>query len=390
MPTIHSAERWLLRRPGSPMPHNPALGRRGVARFAGRAGLAGVAALALAGCSVIGTGSDSGTGTGSEDSDGEGGGVVQVVTHDSFHVSEELIADFEAESGYTVELSAPGDGGALVNQLILTADSPLGDVAYGVDNSFASRALEEGVFESYTSPALPASAEEYLVEGSDALTPIDIGDVCLNVDHEWFAEAGIDEPETFEDLLEEQYEDLLVVTNPATSSPGLAFLLATVGAFGEDGWLEYWEGLADNGLKVVDGWSDAYSVDFSGSAGEGDRPIVLSYSTSPAFEVAEGETEAPTGALLSTCFRQIEYAGVIAGAANPEGGQAFIDFLLSDEVQADIPEQMYVYPVNDQVELPESWTQFAPLAEDPHSVDPAEIDAHRDEWIQEWTATVIG
>ncbi|SEE66802.1 thiamine ABC transporter substrate-binding protein [Ruania alba] len=380
MAVFKLAERNLVRRNSVKSPHKVALG----------AGVGALAALALAGCSVIGTGSEGGSQSGSEGPDGAGSGVVQVVTHDSFHVSEELIAAFEADSGYTVELSAPGDGGALVNQLILTADSPLGDVAYGVDNSFASRALDEGVFASYASPALPASAEQYVIEGSDALTPIDIGDVCLNVDHEWFAEAGIDEPENFEDLLDPQYEDLLVVTNPATSSPGLAFLLATVGAFGEDGWLEYWEGLADNGLKVVDGWSDAYSVDFSGSAGEGDRPIVLSYSTSPAFEVGEGETEAPTGALLNTCFRQVEYAGVIAGAANPEGGQAFIDFLLSDEVQADIPEQMYVYPVNDQVELPESWTQFAPLADDPHEVDPADIDARRDEWIQAWTAAVIG
>ncbi|UFU02759.1 thiamine ABC transporter substrate-binding protein [Ruania suaedae] len=343
---------------------------------------------ALTGCSVIGAG---GSETESEEG-AQAGGVVQVVTHDSFSLSDELLADFEAESGYTVELSAPGDGGALVNQLILTADSPLGDVAYGVDNSFAGRAIGSEVFADHTSPALPASAEQYLVEGSEALTPIDIGDVCLNVDHDWFAEAGIPEPENFEDLLEEQYADLLVVTNPATSSPGLAFLLATVGAFGEEGWLEYWEELADNGLKVVDGWSDAYSVDFSGSTGEGDRPIVLSYSTSPAFEVSEdtAEGEAPTGALLETCFRQVEYAGVIAGAANPEGGQAFIDFLLSEPVQADIPEQMYVYPVDDQVELPEAWTQFAPLAEDPHEVAPEEIDAHRDEWIEAWTAAVIG
>ncbi|QOR70377.1 thiamine ABC transporter substrate-binding protein [Ruania alkalisoli] len=384
MTTIHNAEGQLLRHSGPPVPQNSAFGRKRV----GLAGGAGFVALALAGCSVIGTGSENDSDSGT--SDGAGSGVVQVVTHDSFHVSEDLIADFEAESGYTVELSAPGDGGALVNQLILTTDSPLGDVAYGVDNSFASRAIDARVFEPYTSPALPASAEQYLAGDSDALTPIDIGDVCLNVDHGWFAEAGIPEPESFEDLLDPQYEDLLVVTNPATSSPGLAFLLATVGAFGEEGWLEYWEGLAGNGLKVVDGWSDAYSVDFSGSTGEGDRPIVLSYSTSPAFEVGEGESEAPTGALLDTCFRQIEYAGVISGAANPEGAQAFIDFLLSDEVQADIPEQMYVYPVSDQVELPESWTQFAPLADDPHEVAPAEIDAHRDEWIEAWTATVIG
>lgn len=340
--------------------------------------------LALTGCSLIGTGSDEGA----TNDQGEPT-VVRVVTHDSFALSEDLIADFEDETGYTLELSAPGDGGALVNQLILTKDSPLGDVAYGVDNSFAGRAIAEGVFEPYTSPDLPASATQYLAGDAGSLTPIDLGDVCLNVDHTWFTDHDVPEPQTLDDLLDEEYQDLVVVTNPATSSPGLAFLLATVGAYG-DGWLDYWQQLADNGLKVVESWSDAYSVDFSGSTGEGDRPIVLSYSTSPAFEVAEGEDEAPTGALLNTCFRQVEYAGVLAGAQNPDGARAFVDFLLSDAVQADIPQSMYMYPVNDQIDLPQSWTDFAPLADDPFTVSIEDINTHRDEWIEQWTQTVIG
>lgn len=342
-------------------------------------------ALSLAGCSLIGNEPD-------ENSTNEEGEptLVRVVTHDSFAVSEDLIEEFEDETDYTLEFSAPGDGGALVNQLILTTDSPLGDLAYGVDNSFAGRAIAEGVFEPYTSPDLPASAEPYLADDAGSLTPVDRGDVCLNVDHRYFTDQDLPEPETLDDLLAEEYQDLVVVTNPATSSPGLAFLLATVAAYGEDGWQDYWQQLAENGLKVVESWSDAYSVDFSGSTGEGDRPIVLSYSTSPAFEVGEEETEAPTGALLGTCFRQVEYAGVLAGADNRDGAQAFIDFLLSDEVQADIPEQMYMYPVNDQIDLPQAWTDFAPLADEPFTMDPALIDAHRDEWIQQWTDTVIG
>lgn len=350
----------------------------------------GVVALA-AGCSLMGepdggAGTDTGAGTSGE---GQQGGVVRVVTHDSFALPEELIAAFETDTGYTVEQSAPGDGGALVNQLILTKDAPLGDVAYGVDNTFASRALTEDVFASYTSPALPASAEQYLVPGSDALTPVDIGDVCLNVDHEWFAEAGIAEPTTFEDLLEPEYADLTVVSNPATSSPGMAMLAATVGAFGEDGYAQYWAGMRENGLKVTSGWSDAYYVDFSGSEGQGDRPIVLSYSTSPAFEVGEGETQAPTGSLLETCFRQVEYAGVIEGAENPEGAQAWIDFMVGQQVQAALPESMYVYPVDDTVELPAAWVEFAPLSPSPFDVSPEEIAAGRDAWIQTWTETVI-
>src|SRR5699024_1726024 len=190
--------------------------------------------LGMTGCSLIGQSSGEGGGD-----DGDDPGVVRVVTHDSFAVSEDLIADFEDDTGYTLEFSAPGDGGALVNQLILTTDSPLGDVTYGVDNSFAGRAIAEGVFDPYTSPELPTSAEPYLAGDTGSLTPVDLGDVCLNVDHEYFESHDLAEPETLDDLLEERYQDLVVVTNPATSSPGLAFLLATVGAYGQDGWLDY-------------------------------------------------------------------------------------------------------------------------------------------------------
>jgi thiamine transport system substrate-binding protein len=353
------------------------------------AGIGALAVLSTAGCSLAGQSSDDGAG-GTSSGTGADTGTVTLVTHDSFGVSEELLAQFTAETGLAVELVQPGDGGALVNQLVLTQGSPLGDAVYGIDNSFASRAISEGVLEPYRSPALPAGAEQYAADDADHLTPVDVGDVCVNVDHEWFAAQGLPEPVTLEDLTDPAYRDLLVVTNPATSSPGLAFLLATVGAFGEDGWTDYWAALRDNGVKVVDGWSDAYSVDFSGSSGAGPRPLVLSYASSPPAEVAEGAADAPTGALLDTCFRQVEYAGVIAGAENPEGARQLVDFLLSTEVQASIPESMYMYPVDASVPLPAAWETFGPLAAEPFTVAPEDIDAHRDEWIRTWTDTVVG
>ncbi len=333
-----------------------------------------VATLALGACSA--TGSDGGGDEGTE--------VLRVVTHDSFGLSDGLMADFEERTGYTVEHITPGDGGALVNQLVLTRDNPLGDVVYGIDNSFAARAVEEGVLQPYRSP----EAGETVMD--DSLTAVDFGDVCVNVDHEWFQEQDIPEPQTLEDLTDPTYADLLVVTNPATSSPGLAFLLATVGAFGEDGWEQYWRDLTANGVRVVESWSDAYYVDFSGSEGAGPRPLVLSYSSSPAAEVPEGGSEPRTGALLETCFRQTEYAGVLAGAENVEGAQEFVDFLLSPEVQADIPGSMYMYPVLDGVALPQEWTDHAPVSETPHEVEPQTITDNRDRWIETWTEIVVG
>lgn len=358
------------------------------ARRASRAGgaLVAVAAVAALGaCSLVGTDEGDDAAEGDDSTAGEGGTVV-LVTHDSFAVPDELVAAFEEETGYTLETRAPGDGGALVNQLILTKDAPLGDAVYGIDNSFATRAIEEGVLEPYTPEGAVA---EYAVDDAGSLTAVDMGDVCINVDHEWFAEAGIPEPTTLDDLTDPTYRDLLVVTNPATSSPGLAFVLATVGAYGEDGWLDYWAALRDNGVKIASGWSDAYYVDYSGPSSEGDRPLVLSYASSPPYEVPEGATEPPTGALLDTCFRQVEYAGVLAGAANPEGARAVIDWLLSPEVQASIPENMYMYPVSD-VELPTAWVEFAPLATEPFHVEPEVISENRDAWIEQWTDTVVG
>ena len=340
-----------------------------MARIHSLVAVAGI--VALAGCSAVGA---------DDPAPSASAGTVTLVTHDSFLLSDGLLESFEETSGLSVELVQPGDGGALVNQLVLTKDAPLGDLVFGIDNSFASRAVDEGV-------VAPTSAPDAF-EG--ALVPVDYGDVCINVDHAWFTAQGLAEPVTLEDLTEPEYKDLLVVPNAVTSSPGLSFLLATVGAFGEDGWVDYWAALKANGLKVADGWSDAYFTDFSGGGGGGPRPIVLSYASSPPSTVPEGGTEPTTGALLDTCFRQTEYAGVLEGAANPDGAQELLDFLLSDEVQNDIPVSMYMYPVSPTATLPQEWTAFAPLATDPFEVAPEDISRNREAWLALWSETVIG
>ena len=337
---------------------------------------------ALSACSAVG---GPGSGTGQEDASG---GTVVLVTHESFSVSKTLLADFEKSSGMNVDIRQPGDAGTLVNQLVLTKDAPIGDVVYGIDTTFASRAMDEGVLAPYESPALPAAVDDLLVDDSHLLSPVDYGDVCINADLEWFAEHDLAVPASLEDLTDPAYENLLVVSNPATSSPGLAFLMATVAAFGEDGWLGYWEQLRDNGVKVANGWSDAYYTDFSGSDGEGPRPLVLSYASSPPSEVSGGK--ATTSALLDTCFRQVEYAGVIDGAANPDGAQEVVDFLLSPQFQRDLPRRMYVYPTDPEAPLPADWKRFAPVPPDPYRLEAEQIDANRSRWVQEWTDTVVG
>jgi thiamine transport system substrate-binding protein len=358
--------------------------------FHRRAGLAALLFVSLlagsAGCATLATPGPSGaagTSAATTTAAPTESGTLTVLTHDSFALDEATIAAFKEQTGYEVNFVAPGDAGTLVNQLVLTKDAPLGDVVYGIDNLFAGRAIDAGVLSAYRSAALPAAAVPLLADDADSLTPVDYGDVCLNADTAWFAAKGLAVPQTLDDLLKPEYAGLLVVTNPATSSPGLAFLAATVGAKGEAGYLDWWKALKANGVKVAKGWTDAYTVDFSGSSGKGDRPLVLSYASSPAYEPA-------TEALTQTCFRQVEYAGVLAGAQNEVGARKFVDFLLGEDVQAQLPEQMYMYPVDPDVALPKDWKQHAAVVTAPITVPAAEISAKREAWIKAWTAAVIG
>lgn len=358
----------------------------------GRVAAAIVVAGLLPGLAACGGGAGGSAASGS--SSGGAGGTVTLVTHDSWAVSKDVLAAFEKESGLTVKQVPMGDAGTLANQVVLTKGSPLGDVVYGIDNTFASRVVDAGVLEKYTPAGLSESAKQYAV-GDGALTPIDVGDVCLNTDITWFQQHNLPEPKTLEDVTKPQYKDLMVVLNPASSSPGMAFLLATIGAFGDSGfdghgWTGYWAALKANGVKVSDSWEDAYYSQFSGARQGGTRPIVVSYSTSPADSVTKDGSATTTRALLDTCFRQVEYAGILKGAKNPEGARKLIDFLISHPFQADIPGQMYMYPADSTVELPADWKKFAPLADKPFTVAPADVTAHRDAWIDTWTKTVVG
>ncbi|MFN8377097.1 MAG: thiamine ABC transporter substrate-binding protein [Anaerolineae bacterium] len=321
--------------------------------------------------------------------------VVRVVAHDSFAVNDDVLAAFEAATGYQVEILRVGDAGLMVNQSILSREHPLGDVLFGIDNTFLTRALDNDLFVSYESPLRETISPEFLDNVDGRVTPIDYGDVCLNYDANYFNIHDLALPETLQDLADPAYNGLLVVQNPASSSPGLAFLLATVAAFGEDDYLDYWQSLVANDVAVAESWTDAYYGQFSGSAGStGTRPLVVSYASSPAAEVyfAEEPPEAaPTGSIVApgTCFRQVEYAGVLNGAANPEGAQAFIDFMLSEVFQADMPLNMFVYPVVPDIELPDVFIAYAPVAEEPAAMTPEAIGELRDGLIEHWTEVVL-
>ena len=329
----------------------------------------------------------------SEGSTGDRDVTIRLLTHDSFAVSDEVLDAFTERTGIHVELLQGGDAGTVVNQAILGKGNPQADVLFGIDSTFLTRALEEDLFEPYEAKNIREVAGAYVLDGSHRVTPIDYGDVCLNYDKAYFAEAGLPVPEALEDLTDPAYRDLLVVENPATSSPGLAFLLASVEAFGEDGWQQWWTELRANGVEVVDGWEDAYYGSFSGGSGsEGDRPLVVSYASSPPVEVVFADPpvdEPPTGVIDASCYRQVEGAGILAGTDHEEEAGQLIDFLLSEPFQADVPLSMFVFPVRSGVELPELFVEHAAQPTEVFELPAAEIDANREEWIDRWTDLVL-
>ncbi len=319
--------------------------------------------------------------------------VVRLMTHDSFDISAGLLADFEAETGIRVEVFKAGDGGEALNKAILAKGAPLADVFFGVDNTFLSRALENDIFLPYESPLLADVTNSLKLDPDNRALPVDYGDICLNYDVAWFAERGLNPPDALADLVDPALAGLTVVANPATSTPGLGFLLATIDSFGEDGYLDYWQQLVDNDVLVVDGWETAYYSHFT-AASEGDRPIVVSYASSPVAEVffaEEPPTTAPTAAVVAdgTCFRQIEFVGILRGTAVEEEARRLVDFMLDRRFQEDIPLKMFVYPANQTAEMPDVFTTHSRVPAAPAQLDPARIAANREAWINAWTEVVL-
>jgi len=319
---------------------------------------------------------------------------LTVMTHDSFAVSDNVIQAFEQANNVKVTFVKGGDAGEMLNKAILSKSAPLADVLYGVDNTLLSEALTAGIYEPYASPGLKNIPAEFQLDSSNQALPVDHGYVCVVYDKTYFSTHNLSAPQSLEDLTKPEYKGLLVMENPATSSPGLDFLLATIKHFGDPNYLGYWKQLRVNGLVVVDGWETAYYTNFSGSSGQGAQALVVSYATDPAYEVMSASTpiaEASVAAVVGpdTCFHQIEFVGILKGTQHLALAQKFVDFMLGAQFQADVPGQMAVYPVASNVSLPDAFTKFAPIPSQPAALSADDIAKNHDAWIQAWTNAVL-
>ncbi len=317
------------------------------------------------------------------------GTTVRLITHDSFAVSDGIFDDFTEETGIEVELLTSGDTGTLVSQAVLTSGNPVADVLFGIDTTFLCRGTRAGLFTPYAPEALAGIDASYRLDPDDLVTPIDVGDVCLNYSRDRYPDDD-EAPADLQDLADPEFRDQFVTQNPETSSPGFAFLLATISAFGADGWEQYWEDLRANGVRVEPGWEQAYYDAFE--AGDGDRSIVTSYATSPVADVLYSDPprdEPAIGVVSDSCFRQVEFAGILRGTDQPEAAARLIDFLLSPRFQEDIPLNMFVEPVNPDAEIPSVFEAHRTVIAEPLTLTPAEIEAGRDGWTEQWTQIVL-
>ena len=327
---------------------------------------------------------------GSADQDSE----LVIMTHDSFDISEELIREFEQANDATVVIQKAGDAGEALVRAILEKGNPSADLLYGIDNTYLGRALDEEIFDKYKPELLDQVPAHLILDDTGHVTSVDYGYVNLNYDVAGLAERGLTPPTTLEELTTDAWAGQLVVANPATSSPGLAFLISTVAYFGEDDaydYLDFWRDLKANDLLVKDGWSVAYYTDFTQYGG--DRTLVVSYATSPAAEFFFAATpidEPPTGNVLidKATFLQIEGIGILKDANSKDLAKKFIDFALGVAFQEDFPDKMFVYPVNPNASTPDFF-RFADVPSQPADIDAKEIGEKREEWIRAWTEAVL-
>ena len=318
--------------------------------------------------------------------------TLTILTYDSFAVSSDLVEAFENENNVKLQFIEAGAGGEVIARAVLTKDDPIADVIIGFDFSQFGKVFANDILEAYDSPELANIPEIYQLDAESRALPFNFGEICINYDKKYFADHDLAVPASLDDLLKPEYKGLLVTQDPSASNTGIGFLIATIEQYGEDGFVDYWNELIRNGLVIGNSWSSTYYTNFSAASGSGEQPMVVSYTTSPAAEFIYSETgDAPTDSLTSDgmCYRSIEFCGILKNTKNPDLAKKFIDAFIGKEWQEDLPMQMFVYPVNEQAELPEEFELYGKPAVNPVMPDPERVAEKHDEWVRTWAEEVL-
>ena len=283
---------------------------------------------------------------------------------------------FKKKCGCKVKVVSQGDSGKVLNQVILEKSNPKADILIGLNNSELEKSFNYDLWEPYTSKLLDQVPVDLRVDKKNRVTPFDYGFIAFVYDSYKLNSP----PKSLEDLINKKYRKKIVIQNPRTSSPGLSMMHWTISVFGEEGYLDYWKKLQPNLLTMTDGWSAAY-----GMFTKGEVPIVLSYSTSPAYHLEYEKTERYKAArFIEGHYRQIEFAGIIRGTKNIELAKGFIDFMLSEEFQSVIPLKNWMFPVVEHQPLPHSF-RIVPKLKKIQELDPTRVHQQNSKWIKAWS-----
>lgn len=312
--------------------------------------------------------------------------TVTVLAYKGWTIPPELQDAFQRQTGYELDVEHIGaNAAALTQHLTDTAGQPTGDVAVGLPDRHAKRALAADVFAPYTSPEANQGQHRFTIDDQQRLSAVDLADVCVNIDKSWFASRDRTQPKTLADLARPEYAGLLALPDPTRTEAGFAFLQATIARYGETGWRQYWTQLRSTDTHLVDSLDVAYEKRFSGASSSGSLPLVVAPASSPAEELKDDGTS-PTTVLPDTCFRTPRYAGVLADTENPERAHRAIDFLLSQQFQATIAPTYGTYPTRERVSLPDDWRSVAPMRTEPMTLPAADVTTNERRWLREWRA----
>ena len=326
-------------------------------------------------------------------------GTLRILTYDIAAFSDEMLAEFTNQTGYPVEMIRTDDSGGILEQLLQTQQAQQADLAIGLDNTYLQTALNFCLLQAHNASASDISETALEPYDGPLALPFDRGDVCLNYDETRVDGTNLTVPTSLWNLTEPEWNGLAAFPSPVTSSPGRAFMSATIDYFENDedntpDAFDWWKAMAANGAIFTTGWTEAYEIHYSGGYGEwveghlGDAAMTVSYCHSPGVEAFYGGnwTKSTSLTLPRSSFHQVEYAGVINGGTELEAANAFITYLLSEEVNRDMPENNLMQSVLVNATWPETdgYAYHTDLPELNAEISNERIADEMEDWLSAW------
>ncbi|MBJ23765.1 MAG: hypothetical protein CMB64_03760 [Euryarchaeota archaeon] len=322
-----------------------------------------------------------------------------IATYDVYALTDEMIGDFENQTGITVSMIKLDDAGSVLDYLIQNKGTETIDLAIGLDNTYLQTAIKQGVLTEHLANNLDNISQDALAPYNGPFAvPFDMGHVCLNYDSSIVDGQNMTVPTSLWNLTEEEWRGKVAIPSPITSSPGRAFMLATLDYFNSLGestseFEEWWSAMEENDVIITSGWSEAYETHYTGGYGEyeagyvGDAHITVSYCHSPGVESWYNGNWTKSAALNlpKTSFFQVEYISSVMGG-DQQSSALFIEFLLSEDINSNMPVQNSMYSVLEGFDLPEEngYLFHSIIPNEPSEISMIEIEENMESWLLLW------